>query len=60
MKTKNGEMIYVSVNASPLFNKDGNIIAGFASLLNITDLIQTQKQLKQKRKITSSCRGNIS
>ncbi|MED0685929.1 EAL domain-containing protein [Anoxybacillus ayderensis] len=51
MKTKNGETIYVSVNASPLFNKDGNIIAGFASLLNITDLIQTQKQLKQSEKL---------
>ncbi|AST05445.1 GGDEF domain-containing protein [Anoxybacillus flavithermus] len=51
MKTKNGETIYVSVNVSPLFNKDGNIIAGFASLLNITDLILTQKQLKQSEKL---------
>ncbi|MCX8047646.1 MAG: EAL domain-containing protein [Anoxybacillus gonensis] len=51
MKTKNNENIYVSVNASPLFNKNGNIIAGFASLLNITDLIQTQQQFKQSEKL---------
>ncbi|MBB5354367.1 diguanylate cyclase (GGDEF)-like protein/PAS domain S-box-containing protein [Anoxybacillus mongoliensis] len=51
MKTKNNDNIYVSVNASPLLDKNGNIIAGFASLLNITDLIQTQKQLKQSEKL---------
>ncbi|WP_041638842.1 EAL domain-containing protein [Anoxybacillus flavithermus] len=51
MRTKNNKNIYVSVNASPLLNKNGNIIAGFASLLNITDLIQTQKQFKQSEKL---------
>ena len=51
MKTKHHETIYVSVNASPLLDKNGNIIAGFASLLNITDLIQTQKQLNRSEKL---------
>ncbi|WP_370627971.1 EAL domain-containing protein [Anoxybacillus sp. ST4] len=51
MKTKHNETIYVSVNASPLLDKNRKIIAGFASLLNITDLIQTQKQLNRSEKL---------
>ncbi|WP_027408347.1 EAL domain-containing protein [Anoxybacteroides tepidamans] len=48
---KNGAKVYVSANITPLFDKNGNVIAGLSIIRNLTDLIEVQERLKQSEEL---------
>ncbi|QPA31846.1 EAL domain-containing protein [Thermaerobacillus caldiproteolyticus] len=48
---KDGTRAYVSANITPVFNKDGKIVAGLSMLRDLTDLIQVQEQLRHSEEL---------
>jgi PAS domain S-box-containing protein len=45
--TKNGNIIHLIVNATPLFDKQGNIIGATGTATNITDRVQIEAALRE-------------
>ncbi|MBB3906368.1 EAL domain-containing protein [Anoxybacillus rupiensis] len=51
LANKNGKKVYVSVNVTPLFGKNGDVIAGLSIIKNVTDLVEVQEQLRRSEEL---------
>ncbi len=48
---RDGSRVYVSANIIPVFDKNGNVVAGLSVLRDLTDLIEMQEQLRQSEEL---------
>jgi diguanylate cyclase (GGDEF)-like protein/PAS domain S-box-containing protein len=48
---KDGTIIYVSANITPIFDKNGKVVAGLSMLRDLTDFIRVHEQLRQSEEL---------
>ena len=60
IKTKDGSLLFVLKNGAPLFDRNGNIIGGIESFIDVTRLIEAQKEAERANKTKSQFLANMS
>jgi diguanylate cyclase (GGDEF)-like protein/PAS domain S-box-containing protein len=48
---KDGSIVYVSANITPIFDKNGEVVAGLSMLHDLTDFIKVHEQLRQSEEL---------
>ncbi|RAK23144.1 PAS domain S-box-containing protein/diguanylate cyclase (GGDEF)-like protein [Anoxybacillus vitaminiphilus] len=48
---KDGSIIYVSANITPIFDKNGNAVAGLSLLRDLTDFMKVHEQLRRSEEL---------
>jgi diguanylate cyclase (GGDEF)-like protein/PAS domain S-box-containing protein len=51
LRRKDGKLAYVFANITPVFRKDGTVVAGLSLLRDITDVIHVQKQQRRSEEL---------
>ena len=59
LKTKNGDIIPVLLNVSPIKDKDGNILLSNSSLIDITEIVDLENKLNEEKEILKTVLDNI-
>ena len=48
---KDGSVIYVSANITPIFDKNGKVVAGLSLLRDLTEFVKVHEQLRQSEEL---------